>query len=32
MKLALIIGVSVMFLTSIFTAGYDEKPGTPQKK
>ncbi|SEB14938.1 hypothetical protein SAMN05421743_12067 [Thalassobacillus cyri] len=31
MKLALIIGVCVTFLTSIFAAGYDEKPGTPQK-
>ncbi|NIK30687.1 hypothetical protein FHS45_003823 [Thalassobacillus devorans] len=31
MKLALIIGVCAVFFTSIFSAGYDEKPGTPQK-
>jgi hypothetical protein len=31
MKLALILGVVVVFLTSIFTAGYDAKPGVPKK-
>ncbi|SER11430.1 hypothetical protein SAMN05216362_14810 [Piscibacillus halophilus] len=31
MKLAVILGVCVTFLVSIFTAGYDAKPGQPKK-
>jgi hypothetical protein len=31
MKLALIIGVTITFLVSIFAAGYDAKPGVPKK-
>ncbi|MGF7013698.1 hypothetical protein HNR27_001029 [Ornithinibacillus bavariensis] len=31
MKLALLLGVIVVFLTSIFTAGYEAKPGVPKK-
>lgn len=30
MKLALLLGVCVAFITSCFTAGYDAKPGTPK--
>ncbi len=32
MNLILILGVCVAFLAAIFTAGYDDKPGTPEKK
>ena len=32
MNLLLILGVSVAFLAAIFKAGYDEKPGAPEKK
>ncbi len=28
MKLLLILGVSLTFLTAIFTSGYNDKPGT----
>lgn len=31
MKLALILAVTVTFLVSIFTAGYEGKPGVPKK-
>lgn len=31
MKLALLMGVIVVFVTSFFTAGYDAKPGVPKK-
>lgn len=31
MKLALIIGVAVIFLVSIFASGYESKPGVPRK-
>ncbi len=31
MKLLLILGVSLAFLTAIFTAGYNNKPGTNKK-
>jgi len=30
MKLALILGVTVTFVVSCFTAGYDAKPGVPK--
>lgn len=29
--LALLLGVAVTFVLSIFTAGYDAKPGVPRK-
>ncbi len=32
MNLILILGVCVAFLAAIFTAGYDDKPGAPEKK
>jgi len=32
MKLALILGVAVTFITSCFTAGYEAKPGVPTKQ
>lgn len=32
MNLILILGICVTFLTAIFTAGYDDKPGTPEDK
>ena len=31
MKLILIIGVTITFLSAIFTAGYDDKPGISKK-
>ncbi len=31
MKLALLMGVIVTFLVSIFAAGYEAKPGVPKK-
>lgn len=31
MKLILILGVCVSFLTAIFKAGYDDKPGASEK-
>ncbi|MUV36659.1 hypothetical protein JNUCC1_00462 [Lentibacillus sp. JNUCC-1] len=31
MKLALLAGVIVVFLTSCFTSGYEAKPGVPKK-
>jgi hypothetical protein len=31
MKLLLILGVTVAFLSAIFTAGYDDKPGINKK-
>ena len=31
MKLILILGVCVAFLSAIFTAGYDDKPGVSKK-
>jgi hypothetical protein len=31
MKLLLIIGVTIAFLSAIFTAGYDDKPGINKK-
>jgi hypothetical protein len=31
MKLLLILGVTVAFLSAIFTAGYDDKPGITKK-
>lgn len=31
MKLILILGVTVAFLSAIFTAGYDDKPGINKK-
>lgn len=31
MGLTLVLGVTVVFLVSIFSAGYDTKPGTPKK-
>jgi hypothetical protein len=30
MKLALILGVTVTFLVSIFQSGYEAKPGVPK--
>lgn len=32
MKLLLILGVTVSFLTAIFTAAYDSKPGEEAEK
>ncbi|AUJ25662.1 hypothetical protein A21D_02616 [Virgibacillus dokdonensis] len=32
MKLALILGVAIVFITSCFTAGYESKPGMPRKQ
>lgn len=32
MNLILILGICVSFLVAIFTAGYDDKPGTIDKK
>lgn len=32
MNLLLILGVCVAFLAAIFTAGYDDKPGSSEKK
>ncbi|MCP2036246.1 hypothetical protein L1279_003268 [Planomicrobium sp. HSC-17F08] len=32
MNLILILGICVAFLLAIFTAGYDDKPGTFEKK
>ena len=32
MNLILILGVCVAFLSAILTAGYDDKPGTFEKK
>lgn len=32
MKLILILGICVSFLTAILTGGYEDKPGTNQKK
>lgn len=32
MNLILILGVCVAFLAAIFTGGYDDKPGTYNKK
>ncbi len=32
MNLILILGVCVSFLVAIFTAGYDDKPGTFDKE
>lgn len=32
MNLILILGVCVAFLVAIFTGGYDDKPGTSEKK
>ena len=32
MKLALIIGVAVVFITSCFTSAYEAKPGVPRKQ
>jgi hypothetical protein len=31
MKLLIILGVTVAFLSAIFTAGYDDKPGITKK-
>ncbi|MDQ0163818.1 hypothetical protein J2S06_002929 [Bacillus alveayuensis] len=31
MKTALILGVCLAFLTAIFTAGYNDKPGVKKK-
>lgn len=31
MKLILILGVTAAFLSAIFTAGYDDKPGVTKK-
>jgi hypothetical protein len=31
MKLVLILAVAVSFLAAIFTAGYNDKPGTTKK-
>jgi hypothetical protein len=31
MKLLLILGVTAAFLSAIFTAGYDDKPGITKK-
>ncbi len=31
MKLALLIGVIVTFIVSIFASGYEAKPGVPKK-
>lgn len=30
MKLALIFGVAITFLVSMFTSGYESKPGVPR--
>ncbi len=30
MKLALIIGVTIVFITACFTSGYEAKPGVPK--
>ncbi|CDQ40775.1 hypothetical protein M948_18360 [Virgibacillus sp. CM-4] len=32
MKLALLMGVILVFVTSFFTSGYDSKPGVPKKQ
>ncbi len=32
MNLILILGITVAFLAAIFTAGYDDKPGTAEKE
>jgi len=32
MKLALILGVAVVFITSCFTSAYEAKPGVPRKQ
>ncbi len=32
MKLALILGVAIVFITSCFTSGYESKPGMPKKQ
>lgn len=32
MKIALLIGVILVFFTSFFTSGYEAKPGTPRKQ
>lgn len=32
MKLILILGICVAFLSAILTGGYEDKPGTNQKK
>lgn len=32
MKLLIILGVCVAFLSAIFTAGYDDKPGSTTQK
>ncbi|ETP68363.1 hypothetical protein G159_12765 [Planococcus glaciei CHR43] len=32
MNLILILGICVAFLLAIFTAGFDDKPGTTEKK
>ncbi|SES20300.1 hypothetical protein SAMN05518872_105315 [Psychrobacillus sp. OK032] len=31
MRLILVLGVCVAFLSAIFTAGYDDKPGAAKK-
>ncbi|HAQ06457.1 MAG TPA: hypothetical protein DCR24_02620 [Bacillus bacterium] len=31
MKLLLILGVTITFLSAIFTSGYDDKPGINKK-
>lgn len=31
MKLALILGVAITFITACFTAGYEAKPGVPKE-
>ncbi|CAM3630422.1 Tumour necrosis factor receptor superfamily member 19 [Mesobacillus zeae] len=31
MSLVIILGVTAAFLTAIFTAGYDDKPGVSKK-
>jgi len=32
MKMALLVGVMVMFFVSFFTSGYEAKPGVPRKQ
>lgn len=32
MKMALLIGVILVFFTSFFTSGYEAKPGVPRKQ
>ncbi|RLJ81179.1 hypothetical protein DFR62_3499 [Planococcus citreus] len=32
MNLILILGICVSFLVAIFTAGYDDKPGTDKRQ